>query len=49
MFQFLVGFTTGVYVAQNYSIPEITSLVIFVRDKLTEYEKQVDTKKKNDK
>ena len=49
MFQFLVGFTTGVYVAQNYNIPEITSLITFVRDKLTEYEKQVSTKKKNDK
>jgi hypothetical protein len=41
MFQFFIGFTTGVYVAQTYNIPKIIDLAKYIRDKVTEYEKEI--------
>ncbi|MAD26206.1 MAG: hypothetical protein CMO44_18770 [Verrucomicrobiales bacterium] len=45
MLQFLLGFTTGIYVAQTYNIPNISVITSFIQDKLKEIEKQ---QKKND-
>lgn len=38
MFQFVLGFTTGVYVAQNYQIPKIIDLANYIKQKITELE-----------
>jgi|TARA_B100000963_G_scaffold28826_1_gene21318 hypothetical protein len=45
MFQFLLGFTTGIYVAQNYNIPQISVITKIIQEKLAEIEKE---HKKND-
>ncbi|OUV29440.1 MAG: hypothetical protein CBC48_11850 [bacterium TMED88] len=38
MLQFIMGFTTGIYVAQNYNIPKIIDVANYIKDKITEYE-----------
>ena len=40
MFQFLLGVTTGIFIAQNYDIPDVKALGKYVRDTLVEYEKK---------
>lgn len=45
MLQFIIGFTTGVYVAQTYDIPKISVITTYIQKTLTEIEKQ---QKKND-
>jgi hypothetical protein len=40
MFQFIVGFTTGVYVAQTYDLPKLSVITTYLQDKLKEIEKQ---------
>lgn len=45
MFQFIVGFTTGVYIAQTYDLPKLSVITTYLQHKLKEIEKQ---QKKND-
>ena len=40
MLQFIVGFATGVYIAQTYNIPKISVITSFIENKLKEIEKQ---------
>ena len=39
MFQFILGFVSGIYVSQNYNIPDIQILVERLKDYLDKYKK----------
>ena len=44
MIRLLIGFTAGVYVAQNYNIPNIKSYFKMIQTTLEEYEKDLSKK-----
>ena len=45
MLQFIIGFTTGVYVAQTYDIPKLSVITSYIQKTLTDIEKE---QRKND-
>ena len=44
-FVFCAGILTGAYIAQNYKIPKVTTMVESVYKKISEYEKKDGIKK----
>jgi hypothetical protein len=46
MIRVLIGFVAGVYLTQNYKVPDVKLWVKFIQTSLVEYEKDLPKNKK---
>ena len=44
MIRVIIGFLAGVYVTQNYNVPEVNTWIKYIKTSMVEYEKSLPKK-----